>query len=75
MNILGGNVLLFVAFTEIDIEWCVQDSIRIFCQTPKSACYRQHAHPERMEKGERPEVSYYSTDYNQKQHSDMVEAH
>lgn len=53
--------------SEIDIEKVVQDSIRIFCSTPKSATYRQHARPPRRaqeKKDGRPTVSYYSRDYN-----------
>jgi len=30
---------------EIDIEKCVDDSIKIFCNTPKSAAVRRHAPP------------------------------
>ncbi|KAK3554124.1 hypothetical protein QTP70_019221, partial [Hemibagrus guttatus] len=30
---------------EIDIERCVRESINLFCWTPKSATYRQHAQP------------------------------
>ena len=30
---------------EIAIDRCVSDSVRIFCGTPKSATYRQHAKP------------------------------
>ncbi|XP_033632187.1 TBC domain-containing protein kinase-like protein [Asterias rubens] len=63
-------ILLFSDMPEIDIEKCVRESIRIFCNTPKSATYRQHARPPR-----RPDqgntaasqvkpVSYYSTDYH-----------
>lgn len=29
-------------FSEIDIQRCVQDSIKIFCCTPKSITYRKH---------------------------------
>jgi len=31
--------------TEIAIDRCVSDSVRIFCGTPKSTTYRQHAKP------------------------------
>ncbi|KAG8454122.1 hypothetical protein GDO86_000676 [Hymenochirus boettgeri] len=36
-------ILLFSDLPEIDIERCVQESINLFCWTPKSATYRQHA--------------------------------
>ncbi|KAM9329778.1 TBC domain-containing protein kinase-like protein isoform 2-T2 [Gastrophryne carolinensis] len=36
-------ILLFSDLPEIDIERCVRESINIFCWTPKSATYRQHA--------------------------------
>ncbi|XP_022084474.1 TBC domain-containing protein kinase-like protein [Acanthaster planci] len=63
-------ILLFSDMPEIDIEKCVRESIRIFCNTPKSATYRQHAKPPRRPDQENPvtsqikPVSYYSTDYN-----------
>ncbi|KAK7096693.1 TBC domain-containing protein kinase-like protein [Littorina saxatilis] len=60
-------ILLFSDLPEIDIERCVQDSIRIFCATPKSAAYRQHNKTSKQQnKGEdRPNVSYYSRDYHE----------
>lgn len=33
----------FMLSAEIDIERCVRESINLFCWTPKSATYRQHA--------------------------------
>ena len=36
-------ILLFSHLPAIDIEQCVNDSIRIFCATPKSLTYRKHA--------------------------------
>lgn len=36
-------ILLFSDLPEIDIERCVRESISLFCWTPKSATYRQHA--------------------------------
>ena len=36
-------ILLFSDLPAIDIEQCVNDSIRIFCATPKSLTYRKHA--------------------------------
>ncbi|XP_048855718.1 TBC domain-containing protein kinase-like protein [Brienomyrus brachyistius] len=38
-------ILLFSDLPEIDIERCVRESINLFCWTPKSATYRQHAQP------------------------------
>ncbi|KAI0219641.1 TBC domain-containing protein kinase-like protein [Lamellibrachia satsuma] len=38
-------ILLFSDMPEIAIDRCVSDSVRIFCGTPKSATYRQHAKP------------------------------
>ncbi|XP_004612753.2 TBC domain-containing protein kinase-like protein [Sorex araneus] len=40
-------ILLFSDLPEIDIERCVRESINLFCWTPKSATYRQHAQPPR----------------------------
>ncbi|KAM8940080.1 TBC domain-containing protein kinase-like protein [Pelodytes ibericus] len=36
-------ILLFSDLPEIDIERCVRESINLFCWTPKSATFRQHA--------------------------------
>ena len=36
---------VFCFFSEIDIGKCVEDSVRMFCTTPTSATYRQHALP------------------------------
>ncbi|NP_001087131.1 TBC1 domain containing kinase L homeolog [Xenopus laevis] len=36
-------ILLFSDLPEIDIERCVRESVNLFCWTPKSATYRQHA--------------------------------
>ncbi|MEJ1270816.1 TBC1 domain containing kinase [Cricetulus griseus] len=38
-------ILLFSDLPEIDIERCVRESVNLFCWTPKSATYRQHAQP------------------------------
>ncbi|XP_077518932.1 TBC domain-containing protein kinase-like protein isoform X1 [Amblyomma americanum] len=38
-------ILLFSDMPEIDIQRCVQDSIRIFCSTPQSSTFRAHARP------------------------------
>ena len=63
-----------ICITEIDIEKCVQESIRVFCCSPKSATYRQHARPARKadDKSSKPNVSYYSHDYNEGNKSDLV---
>ncbi|XP_041359540.1 TBC domain-containing protein kinase-like protein [Gigantopelta aegis] len=59
-------ILLFSDMPEIDIGRCVQDSIKIFCGSPKSATFRQHARPPRKPKSEmRPNLSYYSRDYHE----------
>ncbi|KAH3849892.1 TBC domain-containing protein kinase-like protein [Dreissena polymorpha] len=57
-------ILLFSDMPEIDIQQCVKDSIQIFCRTPKSATYRQHARPVAKKADETPNASYYSRDYN-----------
>ncbi|KAK3099167.1 hypothetical protein FSP39_000436 [Pinctada imbricata] len=66
-------ILLFSDMPEIDIQRCVQDSIKIFCNTPKSATYRQHARPPKKAKKEesRPNISYYSRDYNEQPSSEL----
>ncbi|XP_072171396.1 TBC domain-containing protein kinase-like protein [Diadema setosum] len=69
-------ILLFSDMPEIDIERCVRDSIRIFCNTPKSATYRQHARPPRKADqmtatSQIKPVSYYSTDYNDMPRSEL----
>ncbi|KAK7503784.1 hypothetical protein BaRGS_00004907 [Batillaria attramentaria] len=65
-------ILLFSDMPEIDIERCVQDSIKIFCSTPKSATFRQHARSNRKIKTEdRPNLSYYSRDYNEQPQSEL----
>ncbi|CAG5132571.1 unnamed protein product, partial [Candidula unifasciata] len=65
-------ILLFSDMPEIDIERCVQDSIKIFCSTPKSATYRQHARPVKPKAAEdRPNLSYYSIDYHDLPQTDL----
>ncbi|XP_035829276.1 TBC domain-containing protein kinase-like protein [Aplysia californica] len=65
-------ILLFSDMPEIDIERCVQDSIKIFCSTPKSATYRQHARPNKKKTSEdRPNLSYYSRDYHDQPQSEL----
>jgi len=68
------NCWQFYLYVEIDIQKCVQDSIRIFCNTPKSAAYRQHARPPKkpQKQESRPNLSYYSRDYNESQPSELV---
>ncbi|KAK1791923.1 hypothetical protein P4O66_013902 [Electrophorus voltai] len=52
---------------EIDIERCVRESISLFCWTPKSATFRQHAQTAKpLSDGigiGRP-LAYYSSDYH-----------
>ena len=59
-------------WVEIDIEKCVQDSIKIFCSTPKSATYRQFALPTKS--ALRPKLihSYYSQDYHELPKTELV---
>lgn len=59
---------------EIDIQRCVQDSIKIFCSTPKSATFRQHAREPNKPgtSSSRPNISYYSRDYNEQPKSELV---
>ncbi|CAL1543296.1 unnamed protein product [Lymnaea stagnalis] len=65
-------ILLFSDMPEIDIERCVQDSIKFFCSTPKSASYRQHARPLAQKNStERPNISYYSRDYHELPQTDL----
>lgn len=65
-------ILLFSDMPEINIERCVHDSIKIFCSTPKSATYRQHAKASKTRNvEERPNVSYYSRDYNEMPHTEL----
>lgn len=61
-----------VFLTEIDIQRCVQDSIKIFCSTPKSATFRQHAREPNKPSSSRPNISYYSRDYNEQPKSELV---
>ena len=66
--------MLLTYFLEINIEVCVQESIKIFCNTPKSAAYRQHARPskKKTKPESRPNLSYYSRDYNDQPANDLV---
>lgn len=67
----------FFFLTEIDIQRCVQDSIKIFCSTPKSATFRQHAREPNKAgtSSSRPNISYYSRDYNEQPKSELVKPH
>uniref|UniRef100_A0A8C2NR07 TBC1 domain containing kinase n=1 Tax=Capra hircus TaxID=9925 RepID=A0A8C2NR07_CAPHI len=52
-------------FTQIDIERCVRESINLFCWTPKSATYRQHAQPPKPtsdSSGIRSSTPYFPTE-------------
>ena len=65
--------LLFCC-TEIDIERCVRESITLFCWTPKSATYRQHAQPPKAacDNGFGKTATYYSSDYQDMPKTDLV---
>uniref|UniRef100_A0A673FNI1 TBC domain-containing protein kinase-like protein n=1 Tax=Sinocyclocheilus rhinocerous TaxID=307959 RepID=A0A673FNI1_9TELE len=67
-------ILLFSDLPEIDIERCVRESINLFCWTPKSATYRQHAQPNKPASdsnsfGKTP--SYYSSEYQDLTKTDL----
>lgn len=59
---------------EIDIERCVRESINLFCWTPKSATYRQHAQPPKAtgDNGFSKTATYYSSDYQDMPKTDLV---
>ncbi|KAL7404003.1 hypothetical protein ABVT39_008381 [Epinephelus coioides] len=60
-------------FTQIDIERCVRESINLFCWTPKSATYRQHAQPPKAagDNGFSKTTTYYSSDYQDMPKTDL----
>lgn len=60
--------------TEIDIERCVRESINLFCWTPKSATYRQHAQPPKAtsDNGFAKTATYSTSDYQDMPKSDLV---
>lgn len=60
--------------TEIDIERCVRESINLFCWTPKSATYRQHAQPPKAssDNGFSKTAPYYTSDYQDMPKTDLV---
>ena len=68
------SFMLLFSCAEIDIERCVQDSIKIFCNTPKSATYRQHnrTNKPRGKMENRANLSYYSRDYHEQPQNDLV---
>uniref|UniRef100_A0A673APJ9 TBC1 domain containing kinase n=1 Tax=Sphaeramia orbicularis TaxID=375764 RepID=A0A673APJ9_9TELE len=66
-------ILLFSDLPEIDIERCVRESINLFCWTPKSATYRQHAQPPKTagDNGFGKTATYYSSDYQDMSKTDL----
>lgn len=59
----------------MDIERCVRESINLFCWTPKSATYRQHAQPAKSASdgnsfGKTP--SFYSSEFQDMPKTDLV---
>uniref|UniRef100_A0AAQ5ZAE9 TBC domain-containing protein kinase-like protein n=1 Tax=Amphiprion ocellaris TaxID=80972 RepID=A0AAQ5ZAE9_AMPOC len=66
-------ILLFSDLPEIDIERCVRESITLFCWTPKSATYRQHAQPSKVagDNGFGKTTTYYSSDYQDMPKTDL----
>ncbi|XP_034739217.1 TBC domain-containing protein kinase-like protein [Etheostoma cragini] len=66
-------ILLFSDLPEIDIERCVRESINLFCWTPKSATYRQHAQPPKAawDNGFGKATTYYSSDYQDMAKTDL----
>uniref|UniRef100_A0A667XXS5 TBC domain-containing protein kinase-like protein n=1 Tax=Myripristis murdjan TaxID=586833 RepID=A0A667XXS5_9TELE len=66
-------ILLFSDLPEIDIEKCVRESINLFCWTPKSATYRQHAQPPKAagDNGYGKTATYYSSDYQDMPKTDL----
>ncbi|XP_019485638.1 PREDICTED: TBC domain-containing protein kinase-like protein, partial [Hipposideros armiger] len=68
-------ILLFSDLPEIDIERCVRESINLFCWTPKSATYRQHAQPPKPtsdNSGVRSSASYFSTECPDTPKTDLI---
>ncbi|XP_021101110.1 TBC domain-containing protein kinase-like protein isoform X4 [Heterocephalus glaber] len=61
-------------FTQIDIERCVRESINLFCWTPKSATYRQHAQPPKPPSdsgGLRSSAPYFSVECTEPPKTDL----
>ncbi|TSK22507.1 TBC domain-containing protein kinase-like protein [Bagarius yarrelli] len=70
-------ILLFSDLPEIDIERCVRESINLFCWTPKSATYRQHAQqlkPTSDGNGFGRTTAFYSSEYQDLPHTDLLKA-
>nr|XP_042715893.1 TBC domain-containing protein kinase-like protein isoform X3 [Chrysemys picta bellii]XP_042715894.1 TBC domain-containing protein kinase-like protein isoform X3 [Chrysemys picta bellii]XP_042715895.1 TBC domain-containing protein kinase-like protein isoform X3 [Chrysemys picta bellii] len=70
-------ILLFSDLPEIDIERCVRESVNLFCWTPKSATYRQHAQPPKQASdcnGSRSSMSCFTADYQDAPKSDLATA-
>lgn len=63
-----------LCFAEIDIERCVRESISLFCWSPKSATYRQHAQPPKAttDNGFGKTPTYYSSEYQDMPKTDLV---
>ncbi|XP_037546336.1 TBC domain-containing protein kinase-like protein [Nematolebias whitei] len=66
-------ILLFSDLPEIDIERCVRESINLFCWTPKSATYRQHAQPPKASADSTftKTPTYFSSDYQDMPRTDL----
>ncbi|XP_020830389.1 TBC domain-containing protein kinase-like protein isoform X1 [Phascolarctos cinereus] len=67
-------ILLFSDLPEIDIERCVRESINLFCWTPKSATYRQHAQPPKQpsdSNGVKNSMPYFSIDSQDSPKTDL----
>lgn len=73
-----AQVHIFTEFplccVEIDIERCVRESISLFCWSPKSATYRQHAQPPKAatDNGFGKTPAYYSSEYQDLPKTDLV---
>ncbi|XP_075464644.1 TBC domain-containing protein kinase-like protein isoform X2 [Ascaphus truei] len=67
-------ILLFSDLPEIDIERCVRESINLFCWTPKSATYRQHAQPPKQTSdgnGMSRPPTHFSADFQESSKTDL----
>uniref|UniRef100_A0A6I8SIM5 TBC domain-containing protein kinase-like protein n=1 Tax=Xenopus tropicalis TaxID=8364 RepID=A0A6I8SIM5_XENTR len=68
-------ILLFSDLPEIDIERCVRESVNLFCWTPKSATYRQHAQvPKQISEsnGVSRTSASFSVDFQESPKTDLV---
>ncbi|ESN99565.1 hypothetical protein HELRODRAFT_113661 [Helobdella robusta] len=65
-------ILLFSDMPEIDMEKCVEDSIQIFCSTPRSVTYRQYDGPPTNQTStstqQQPIKTFHLNDYSVKTH-------